>query len=552
MATAKSIEKQRKLGSYYTPLDIAQLLSYWAIQCADDLVLEPGFGGCGFIEASVRRFKELDVLNPVSRIFGCDKDPDAFDYLSDSLGLTDTSNRFLRADFLQIGPEDFKVKKFNAVIGNPPYVSLHRMSETQRASSIAAMAQGGFELDGKASLWAYFVLHALEFLKPGGKCAWVLPSSFLHSDYAQQVRAVVRERFSRVVEISIEERLFTSEGTSEISVVVLLEGYDSDGPAELHDFHVADVKELRRLIGDLSVDDYIQPAFSTNLPKRVVQYLSAVEEDDSHFLLGDLLDVKIGIVTGANKFFIINREIASEWDLPSIARKAIFAKFSQTAGLEITDEDLTRNNEKNLRCILVDTSGNGADSKAVKKYLESFSEEKKSKNATFKKRSIWHQPDDGRTPDAFLSYMSQHGPRLVLNSASVTSTNTIHRVFFKDDVSVSRRKLIAISLMSTFTQLSAEIVGRSYGSGVLKLEPTEAKSLRLLLPNQVSCHDIETAYNDINILLRSGELRQAQNIADELVMFDPGNRDMATVRDDLSIALKQLKKRRIEPRKSDG
>jgi hypothetical protein len=91
-----------------------------------------------------------------------------------------------------------------------------------------------------------------------------------------------------------------------------------------------------------------------------------------------------------------------------------------------------------------------------------------------------------------------------MNISRVNATNTIHRVYFKQPVSVSCQKLVALALLSTFSQLSAEIEGRSYGGGVLKHEPTEASNIRLLLPQRMPTKAIAALFDKVDSLLRQG------------------------------------------------
>ena len=96
----------------------------------------------------------------------------------------------------------------------------------------------------------------------------------------------------------------------------------------------------------------------------------------------------------------------------------------------------------------------------------------------FRSFRIWYIVPSVWIPDAFLFRQIYDFPRIVLNKAQATSTDTIHRVRCK----VNAKKFIT----NTYTHLtcaSAEIEGRSYGGGVLELEPTEAE--RLLVPNKL-------------------------------------------------------------------
>lgn len=553
-AASKIQNKQRSLGSYYTPLNIAQLLSDWAIRKSSDTVLEPGFGGCGFLEASISRLSLLGCSKPSTQLFGCDKDSDAFNYLNDLFGAIDLNKHFLNSDFMAVRPGDFIERKFDAVIGNPPYVSLHMMSIEQRAAAEKAMQEDSFLLDRKASLWAYFVLHALRFLKPGGRCAWVLPSSFLYTDYAAQIKAVIKPTFSKVISISLEERLFTGVGAKERTVILLAEGYGSTSGETAQEYHVATSAELSKLIRnfEFGVELRSQNTVLAHSRDSSAHLFDKLLSHESSSLLGDWLDVKIGIVTGANKYFIFNKSHADKWQLPYSARQSIFAKFNHATGLSLNDQDFEQLISQDLNCLLLNTEGKQETDPNVQAYLDSFPISEKEKNATFKKRAVWHQPDDGRIPHAFLSYMSHNGPRMVLNEANVTSTNTIHRVYFKEGVTSPKRRLIAISLLSSLSQLSAELIGRSYGSGVLKLEPSESRKVKVLMPTNIESKQILRTYKQIDKALRMGSLERAQAIADNFILSKVvEEKSIDNWTQLLKRELVRIRKMRMEPRQNN-
>lgn len=544
----RPVSERKPFGAYYTPRNVADTLTQWAIRSTADVILEPGFGGCGFLESSQSRIEALGSANPFSLIYGCDKDENAFKILGHKTGAGDHDKRFLLDDFLRLHPKDFRVPGFDVAIGNPPYVSLHAMSPDQRASAIEAMSLGKFKLDKRASLWAYFVLHALTFLRQQGRCAWVLPSSYLHAAYADDVRVQLTNRFSRVLEITLEQRLFSAEGAKEKTVIVLAEGYEL--PSSEHcvqRFHATDAEELADIVSSL-----------TNKTTRLTEGFSSPTEEATALIgqvknklvcrqLGKFLDVKIGIVTGANDFFIKGEADWKKLGVGSTSIRPILPKFNQVPGLALTANDLQENRKNELKCLLLDVSESSRKSKKVAQHLASFPPDKHAKNATFKKRTCWYYPDDGRVPHAFLSYMCDHGPRLALNPANTTSTNTIHRVYFYDDVDDIRRKAIAISILTTVTQLSAELIGRSYGSGVLKLEPNEARRIDIVLPDVLDVERVTKTFNDIDKLLRQGKTKEARLRADELFVTPLLSRRQIVA---MEATLVRLRKIRREPRKS--
>jgi adenine-specific DNA-methyltransferase len=551
------LDKKRN-GIFYTPPAATVALCNWGIRSSDDNVLEPSFGGCEFLRASRDRLLSLLCSVPKDRLYGCDIDPAAFDYLSQVIGISDTVRRFIHRDFLKLRPDDFAVSVFECAIGNPPYVSHHNMSAEQKASAQAALEASGIRLKFKPSLWAYFVIHSLLFLKRGGRFAWILPGSFLHADYATEIRALLQQRFRRSLVVVLGERLFLGEGTDERSVILLCEDYCSDGVnGTMEVGFAADLLDLNSIIIGWQTLSWQGKNYETRSGFALMsdEAMASYKELESSAVakkLGDLCKIKIGIVTGANDFFVINREAASAAKLPDNSLSYILAKFSYVRGTNLLRKDLNALDKANRRCLLINTSGISKVSGALKNYLDGFPMDKLLSNKTFGKRGIWYQPDDGQVPDAFFPYMQGRGPSLLLNGAGVTCTNTVHRIFFERDVAGILKKAVAISILSTFSQLSAEIQGRSYGSGILKHEPSEVSRITLLLPCKINSNTIRETFNKIDSLLRNGEIVQAQNIADKFVLSDYSERARQQYLSLLTQSLINARTRRIRSHKESN
>ena len=110
------------------PESAASLLARWAIRWGDDTVLEPSFGGCTILEAAVKRLRSLGCAAPADQLFGFDIDLSAFGHLRRVLG---HSSRALRAKRLPQSRAG-RNSEVSTVIGNPPFVSYHRMNAVQR------------------------------------------------------------------------------------------------------------------------------------------------------------------------------------------------------------------------------------------------------------------------------------------------------------------------------------------------------------------------------------------------------------------------------------
>lgn len=524
---ARQISEKKQYGVFYTPKRVADVLCNWAIRSKSDKVLEPSFGGCDFLESSRSRFIELGLQKTIAerRLFGADVDPTAFSTLSTFLA--NPNGHFKQKDFLGLSVISFPINDagFDVVVGNPPYVSHHNMSDEQKKTAFDAKSSNAFDLGGRASLWAYFVLHSLSFLKSGGRMAWVLPSSFLYSDYAKQVRDILSKRFERCLLINLHERLFISDGTEEISIITLCEGLVESNPTpNIQIISASNTSEIERVIerwesNKLKGNSIIQVGnrLANAESRKLFEQLST---DTSTKQLGDLFDIQIGIVSGANSFFILNSENWKKHKLPDKVASRVLTKFRFAKGVTLEQEDVETILQIGENCLLVDTTKVNKIEGKVQEYLDSFPKEKIETITTFTRRKrsgIWHRFNDHRIPDAIFPYMQNMGTWMVINKASINATNSIHRLYRRENVSEKDLKLATISILSTFSQLSAEIEGRTYGAGVLKHEPSEAAKIKLLMP-EVETKKIDSTLRKIDGLLRQGLHQQARKLADEFLL----------------------------------
>lgn len=526
------LEDRRKLGAFYTPESLSQILSDWVIRSASDTVLEPSFGGCGFLQAARNRLSALGCASPRSQIYGCDIDPVAFDYLAATLGAPVDLMRFVQSDFLAVPPGAPWPDRFSGILANPPYIPYQALgSDLRQELSNREWPVAG--IGGRASLWAYFIAHAVSFLAPGGRMAWVLPGAFLQADYAKPIRNYLTTSFARTSAIVLRERIFLDAGTDEETVILLADGYGSTTSVE--PIQLAEATTLPDLIRMIDLWDHgnwvagqieARPAsLSLKTDERVA--LAGIEVREDCVTFGDIANVQIGLVTGANKFFVLSWGDVQDAGLDAADCTPILAKFVAAPGVSYTLKDHESVAASGARSYLVGRPGTER-STALTAYHNTFDEKTRTTTSTFGKRKVWWQPNDGRVPDAFFPVMHHHGPRLVLNPDRLTNTNTIHRVYFRKHISQPCPKLIAVSMLTTFAQVSAEMVGRRYGSGVLKHEPREAERIRMLMPPSLSERAINAAFDKVDRLLRVGKRDDATAVADALIMKASGLTDSVT------------------------
>ncbi|MBF4264826.1 SAM-dependent methyltransferase, partial [Vibrio anguillarum] len=124
----------------------------------------------------------------------------------------------------------------------------------------------------------------------------------------------------------------------------------------------------------------------------------------------------------------------------------------------------------------------------------------------------------GLKADCFLSYMIHRGPRMVVNTGNqFNCTNSIHKVIFNEPVSAKYKRAMAVTMLSTFTQFSAELEGRAYSSGVLKIEPSAGRRIRVLFSEQC-IDDLDNLRTQIESALAAEDYDAATKLVDDVLI----------------------------------
>lgn len=483
-----SASNAKARGAFYTPRDLAQILTDWALANKPSRVLEPAFGQGVFLSAAYDALLRMGEPRPERCLFGVEIDPAGRrEVLEEGLGIR--SDHLLIGDLLGLEVDDLG-GPFGAILGNPPYIRHHSLSPSQIARGRKSAARIGVDLNGRSDAWAYFCAHLISFLRPRGRLALVLPGSVLHADYAEPLLHSLARGQGETRLVRVKERLFS--GVQERTVVLLVDRAASGG-GELRFHQAADTKDLRDMLNEEAEpptqtrrapgdkksplgSHRDSPRLPWRLTKQEVRLWERLCESDGLVPLGQEVDIRIGVVTGANSFFVRTQAEIRELgrgasSVPIIGRGGVLKKpVWTTVNQSALESEPSR--------LLVIKPGQDWSPQLLRA-IEQAEESGIHLRSHCARRDPWYLVADRRRPHAFLPYMAAEPPRLVLNESVATCTNSVHRVYGRHGSTVDLRSIVAGSWTSLF-RLSAELYGRSYGGGVLKLEPSGAK--KLLVP----------------------------------------------------------------------
>ena len=511
--SADSPQLRKSRGAFFTPEAITSYIANWAIRGPEDRVLEPSAGEAAFLTQTVARLRELGSEFPC--VSGVEIHASSAQKAQELVEAAGGECHMLVSDFFSVEPHG----EYDVVIGNPPYIRFQDFSGEARTRSRASALRAGVTLTAMASSWAAFTVHASLFLRPGGRLGLVLPAELLSVNYAAAVRRFLLEKFARVQLILFEEQVFPD---AEADVVLLLaDGYGEapTGHAEVH--QARDANSL----GSMGTPRLWTPPDPAGKWTGLLLGAEAVEPVHSllrrgHFQhLADWGDTTLGMVTGNNRFFALSPERVAEHGLERADLLPLSPPGSaHLRGLRLSREALRKLGDMGSSTWLFHPRPDLTDS--ARHYIDAGHVAGVDQAYKCRVRQPWYRVPLVQPADLLLTCMNADTPRLTTNDARVRHLNSIHGVYLTQAVRPLGRALLPLASLNSLTLLNAEMVGRSYGGGILKIEPREADvwvmpSYDLVRRRRAELRAIKP---QVSRLLREGKLPSAVELVDRALL----------------------------------
>lgn len=503
-------------GAFFTPAAVADFLARWAVRSPDDRVLEPSCGEAQFLLAAGAQLQELGrICSRPDQLEGIELHEASAATARAAMADAGMAAKVRTGDFFDIAPD---AAVYDAVIGNPPYVRYHGFTGETRATAQRRALSVGVRLSGLASSWAGFTVCSASMLRPGGRLGLVLPAELLTVNYAAPVRRFLLERFGTVRVVMFDERVFPGV----LADVVLLLAEGTGGTRQVEVTQARNFDELDDSRSITWTPPHPEAKWSTALlPPPAVAVYDGFRDDASFCELEDWGSTDLGMVSGNNRYFCLSAPAAvqaglDERDLlrisPPGSRHLRGLTFSHRAWCELRDEG---------RQVFLFAPRDALSPPAVR-YIEGG--DAAGVHTAYKcrvRQPWWHVPRVP-APDLFLTYMNADTPRITTNEAAVLHLNSVHGVRLRDDVRGLGRDLLPLASLNSVTVLGAELVGRSYGGGILKLEPREADLLPVPSPGFLrdAAGRLAALRPHLAQQLRAGNLLGAVELVDRVLLTE--------------------------------
>lgn len=472
-----NIEYRRHEGQFATPFALAKEIAEYAITLIDDnniSFLEPAVGTGAFIAALLDTMQKS--TKEVTKILGIEKDIDFYEVATTLWG----NELIINNDFFK---EPAKAS-YNLLLCNPPYVRHHYMStEYKEFLKNMSIHEVGYAPSGLAGLYCYFLLHSLQWLTPNAICGWLIPCEFMDVNYGKKIRDFL---LKDVTLLHIHKYDSEDIKFDEALVSSCVVWFKNTPPQANHSIKLT-------YGGTLSSPIYANNVKNATMLKEDKWnkfFSKCVSNNASNSIrLGELFDVKRGLATGDNDFFIFTMDKITENNLRMDYFKPILPspRYLKTDEIERDDNGYPDIDQQLflLDCTLSEDELIVQDP-ALLDYLKS-GEETTAKKYLCKSRKKWYFQERRKIPPLLCSYMGRGSKtgnafRFILNHSDAIATNS-YLLLYPTDYLLSKIEFdeqIIHDIWLSLNSISDEHIrqeGREYGGGLKKIEPKELENI---------------------------------------------------------------------------
>jgi adenine-specific DNA-methyltransferase len=474
----KTQAERNRLGQFATPAALSRDILKYATTLfpLDEKVhfLDPAIGTGSFYSA----LRAVFPADRVAEALGFEIDPEyaAAANIWKRSGLTVEFG-----DFTQAKP----AARFNLVICNPPYVRHHHLDNGEKSRlQLHTQQASGLKVNGLAGLYCHFLGLAHAWMTEGGVAGWLIPSEFMDVNYGL---AVKRYLLDRVTLLHIHRFDPNDVQFADALVSSAVVWFRKSPPPRDHAVNFTFGRTLLepKISRSVPVRDLAREPKWTRFPVARATRRSDVPT------ISDFFQIKRGLATGHNGFFILSEEEITSQGLPMEVFKPILPSPRYVAEDEVTaDKNGIPKIER--RRFLLDTRLAEDEIKsrypALHSYLEGGKTSGLHKRYLCQHRSPWYSQEVRPPAPIVCTYLGRGDVksgrpfRFILNHSLATVANVYLAMYPTPSLAraMARDSGLIRRIWKTLNAITPDRLlseGRVYGGGLHKLEPSELASV---------------------------------------------------------------------------
>lgn len=261
--------ERKRLGQFYTPPQIAELILDLTVRRKDDTILDPACGSGTFLVKAYHRLRELAGLprkmsglaetyhkQLLEKVYGVDINQFPAHLSVINLAIQNPRARIDKVnvivdDFFDIRPrqstlfgftsvdmagketEVYALPEFDVVVANPPYIRQELLgqeekekikdrieSQNQKLSIGGTKNSSNIILDKQSDIYVYFFIHAINMLKAGGRLGFIASNKWLEVGYGEPFQAFML-KFTKIKYVVEFDRAIFPDADVNTAIVIL-------------------------------------------------------------------------------------------------------------------------------------------------------------------------------------------------------------------------------------------------------------------------------------------------------------------------------------------
>jgi len=268
--------ERKRLGQFYTPPDVVELIVRLTITQPEARVLDPGCGSGGFLVGAYNHLRRLNGIPPsidgpmgeqfhqqlLDQVYGVDINQFPAHLSVINLAVQNPKARVKRInvvpkDFFDLQPGQAVLAgfaglaadgarttvtlppNFDVVVANPPYIRQENVGEREKGK-IKKLIEGEFRtvsiggarrekeivlIHENSDIYVYFYMHGLAFLRNGGRLGFISSTKWLEVQYGEAFQHFLLDNARVLYVIEFDRAMFPdAEVNTEVTILERLDG----------------------------------------------------------------------------------------------------------------------------------------------------------------------------------------------------------------------------------------------------------------------------------------------------------------------------------------
>lgn len=376
----------------------------------------------------------------------------------------------------------------NVMLVNPPFKRCEDIpNEYRNLICQLAKEQTNITVSGKADLYVYHMLIMHKWLVDSGVAVWLLPITFMQAHYGEAIRSYLLNNVQLIRIHVYDEKLVQFEGKQVATSIVVFKKVENEKYRDVLFTYGDSVEQPEN---NVSVNRNMLLEHFDNW-RKLLNNQNSLNKRKKQITFGDLFEIKRGLATGDNSFFVITKEKAQQYHIPDCALRPLIPKERYLKNLIIeAREDGYPDVEPQLFLIDCDLDENTIQRQYPDfyEYLQLAKVKGKDGKAVIdrylvRNRKLWYKQERREPPVFLLTYMGRNKKNLpplyfVWNKSNGIALNTYLLLYPKkllmDKLKIDSNMYEVV--LEALNETAKKVISsqtRVYSGGLKKIEPKE-------------------------------------------------------------------------------